>query len=445
MFDLIIRNANVLQPGGTTVPADVACHRGKIEQITATSGINGRETIDARGLLLLPGVIDPQVHFREPGATHKEDLSSGSRAAVRGGVTSFLEMPNCNPPTTNQAQLDWKLASAERRSVANFGFFIGASKDNLKALNTAHPACGIKIFMGTSTGDLLIDDEDLLDTIFATGDRLIAVHAEDETRIRERSSLFLGAGNDRPSYEIHSQIRDPETALVATQRAVRLSKKYGRRLHILHLSTAEEVDFLRLEKPPQVSCEVVPNHLFLSSDDYHQLGSRVQMNPPVRAPENAPALWQGLLDGVIDIIATDHAPHTAEEKRQPYPLSPSGMPGVETSLPLMLTEVAGGKCTLQQIQEWMSHGPARLYGIPDKGLIAEGFDADLTLVDLERYRPVVNEEIFSRAGWSPYSGRQLTGWPVYTIVNGRVVFDHGEIRPGIYGQALNFTEPTGCR
>ncbi|SVB90101.1 uncharacterized protein METZ01_LOCUS242955, partial [marine metagenome] len=185
MFDLIIRNANVLQPDGTTVPADVACHRGKIEQITATSDTNGRDTIDAQGLLLLPGVIDPQVHFREPGATHKEDLSSGSRAAVRGGVTSFLEMPNCNPPTTNQARLDWKLACAARSSVANFGFFIGASKDNLKALNTTHPACGIKIFMGSSTGDLLVDDENLLDTIFATGDRLIAVHAEDETRIRE--------------------------------------------------------------------------------------------------------------------------------------------------------------------------------------------------------------------------------------------------------------------
>jgi dihydroorotase len=442
MFDLIIRNANVLQPDGTTVPADVACHSGKIEQITAISGTNSRDTIDAQGHLLLPGVIDPQVHFREPGATHKEDLRSGSRAAVRGGVTSFLEMPNCSPPTTNQTRLDWKLACAARSSVANFGFFIGASKDNLKALNTVHPACGIKIFMGSSTGDLLVDDENLLDAIFATGDRLIAVHAEDETRIRERSTLFLGTENDRPSYEIHSKIRDPETALIATQRAVRLSKKYGRRLHILHLSTAEEVDFLRLEKPPQVTCEVVPNHLFLSSDDYDQLGSRVQMNPPVRAPENASALWQGLQDSIIDIIATDHAPHTAEEKRQPYPLSPSGMPGVETSLPMMLTRVADGQCTLQQIQEWMSYGPARLYGIPDKGLIAEGFDADLTLVDLERYRPVVNEEIFSRAGWSPYNGRQLTGWPLYTVVNGRVVFDHGEIRAGIYGRALNFTRPT---
>jgi dihydroorotase len=445
MFDLVIRNATVLQPDGTTAEGDVACRKGKIEQITPTFGANAQETIDARGRLLLPGVIDPQVHFREPGDTHKENLSSGSRAAVRGGVTSYLEMPNCKPPTTSQVHLDWKLARAAKSSVANFGFFIGASRDNLAALNTTHPACGIKIFMGSSTGDLLVDDEDLLDTIFATGDRLIAVHAEDETRIRERTSLFLRDESGQKSYEIHSQIRDSETALIATQRAIRLSKKYSRRLHILHLSTAEEVDFLRLEKPPQVSCEVVPNHLFLSSDDYHKLGSRVQMNPPVRVPENTPALWQGLQDGVIDIIATDHAPHTAEEKSQPYPLSPSGAPGVETSLPLMLTEMASGKCTLQQIQEWMCHGPARLYGIPDKGLIAEGFDADLTLVDLERYRSVVNEEIFSRSGWSPYSDRQLTGWPVYTVVNGLVVFDHGKIRSGIYGQSLKFTEATDYR
>jgi dihydroorotase len=441
MFDLIIRNAKVLQPDGTILPADVVCHRGKIEQIAAYSNNNGRETIDADGLLLLPGVIDPQVHFREPGATHKEDLGSGSRAAVRGGVTSFLEMPNCNPPTTNQARLDWKLACAARSSVANFGFFIGASQDNLESLNTTHPVCGIKIFMGSSTGDLLVDDEDLLDAIFATGNRLIAVHAEDETRIRERSSTFLGAEDAALPYHTHSRIRDPETALIATRKAIKLSKKYSRRLHILHLSTGDEVDLLRLEKPPQVSCEVVPNHLFLSTDDYRQLGSRAQMNPPVRDPKNASILWQGLQDGIIDIIATDHAPHTAEEKSQPYPLSPSGMPGVETSLPLMLTEVAGGRCTLKQIQEWMSHGPARLYGIPNKGLIAEGFDADLTLVDLERYRSVANNEIFSRAGWSPYSGLQLTGWPVYTVVNGRVVFDHGEIRPGIYGQALNFSNP----
>jgi dihydroorotase len=443
MFDLVIRNANVLLPNGTTSINDVACQNGKIEQISPTCGGSAKETIDARGHLLMPGVIDPQVHFREPGATHKEGLESGSKAAVRGGVTSYLEMPNCNPPTIGQAELDWKIKRAKICSLANFGFFIGASKNNLKALNSTYPVCGIKIFMGSSTGTLLVDEEELLDSIFANGNRLIAVHAEDETRIRDRTTRLVEsdrASSNQLSYALHSVIRDPETALIASQRAVRLSEKYGRRLHILHLSTSEEIEFLRLKKPKQVSCEVVPNHLFLSTNDYAVLGSRAQMNPPIREPKNALALWQGLQDGIIDIIATDHAPHTIEEKCQPYPFSPSGTPGVETSLPLMLTEMNNGRCSLKQIQEWMSTGPARLYGIPNKGLIAEGFDADLTVVNLETYRPVLDKELFSQAGWSPYNGRMLAGWPFYTIVNGAVVFDHGQIRPGIYGKPLSFSE-----
>ena len=448
MFDLIILNANILHPEGTTSINDVACNKGKIEKISSSIGGEGRETVDAKGHLLLPGVIDPQVHFREPGGIYKEDLGSGSRAAVRGGVTSYLEMPNCNPATTNQKELNWKLARAAKCSVANFGFFVGASRDNLEALNTVHPTCGIKIFMGSSTGDLLVDDDKLLETIFSNGNRLIAVHAEDEARIRQRTEMFLGSNsefgtaNRLSPYDIHSTIRDPETALLATKKAVSLSKKYGRRLHILHLSTSVEVNFLRTEKPPQVSCEVVPNHLFPSTNDYSRLGSKGQMNPPLREPENSSALWQGLQDKIIDIVATDHAPHTIEDKLQPYPLSPSGTPGVETSLPLMLTEMVKGRCTLKQVQEWMSAGPARLYRISNKGLIAEGFDADLTLVDLKSYRPVMDEEIFSRAGWSPFSGQQLTGWPIYTIVNGGIVFDHGRIRPGRYGQELHFSEKT---
>ena len=440
MFDLVFRNARVAQPDGSTLEADVGCKSGMVQKIANIIDRDAGETIDANGHLLLPGVIDPQVHFREPGATHKEDLGSGSRAAVRGGVTSFLEMPNCHPPTTNQEELNWKLSRAAQSSVANYGFFVGASKDNLEALNDCHPSCGIKIFLGSSTGNLLVDDMHVLEQIFANGERLIAVHAEDEARIRERTSTFLGKLGNSPSIETHSQIRDPETALIATQRVVELSRKYGRRLHILHLSTAEETEYLRMDKPQQVTCEVVPNHLFLSTDDYQELGSRAQMNPPVRAPGNADSLWQGLHDAVIDIIATDHAPHTLEEKQKPYPLSPSGMPGVETSLPLMLTELVEGNCSLKEIQEWMCFGPARLYGIPDKGIIAEGFNADLTLVDLEHYRPVKNEEIFSRAGWSPFSGRKLTGWPLYTVVGGQVVFDHGQIRPGVFGKALTFIQ-----
>lgn len=440
MYDLVIRNASIAHPDGTTAAGDVACQNGRITKIDNMISAEAHEHIDAAGQLLIPGVIDPQVHFREPGATDKEDLASGSRAAVRGGVTSFLEMPNCNPPTTDQEQLDWKLARAASSSAANFGFFIGATCDNLEALNSVHPACGIKIFMGSSTGDLLVDKQEHLERIFGNGQRLIAVHAEDETRIQDRTRTLLKEG-ETADYALHSRIRDPQTALIATERALALSEKYGRRLHILHLSTSEEVERLRRHKPDQVTCEVIPNHLFLNTDDYAQLGSRVQMNPPIRKPANASALWSGLHQGIIDIIATDHAPHTLGEKSQPYPNSPAGMPGVETSLPLMLTAMQAGQCTLAQVQQWMCSGPARLYGIKNKGQLAEGFDADLALVDIETTRPVRDNEVFSRAAWSPYAGRELTGWPSYTIVGGQVVFDNGRIRPGVFGKALEFPRP----
>ena len=437
MYDLVIRNASIAHPDGTTAAGDVACQNGRITKIDNMISAAGHEYLDAAGRLLIPGVIDPQVHFREPGATDKEDLASGSRAAVRGGVTSFLEMPNCNPPTTNQEHLDWKLARAASSCTANFGFFIGATSDNLDSLNNVHPACGIKIFMGSSTGDLLVDKQEHLERIFGNGQRLIAVHAEDETRIQNRMRALLKEG-EAVDYALHSQIRDPQTALIATERALALSEKYGRRLHILHLSTSEEVERLRRHKPDQVTCEVIPNHLFLNTDDYAQLGSRVQMNPPIRKPANASGLWSGLHQGIIDIIATDHAPHTLAEKNQPYPNSPAGMPGVETSLPLMLTAMQAGHCTLAQVQQWMCSGPARVYGIKNKGQLAEGFDADLALVDIETTRPVRDNEVFSRAAWSPYAGRELTGWPSHTIVGGQVVFDNGRIRPGVFGRALEF-------
>ena len=437
MYQLIIRNAQIANPDGSSFESDLACNHGRIEKIAPEISTDAVEQIDAKGQLLLPGVIDPQVHFREPGGDERENLASGSRAAVRGGVTSFLEMPNCKPPTTAQEQLSWKIDRASKTSVANFGFFIGATSGNLHSLNDAQPACGIKIFMGSSTGDLLVDDEKHLDQIFGNGSRLIAVHAEDETRIQDRTKSLLD-GNENPDCSIHSIIRDPQTALIATERALSLSKKYERRLHVLHLSTAEEVKRLRHDKPDWVSCEVIPNHLFLSTDDYQTLGSRVQMNPPIRDPENTPELWAGLHDGTIDIIATDHAPHLLSDKGKPYPYSPSGMPGVETSLPLMLTAMQEGKCDLAQIQKWMCSGPAALYGIPNKGVIREGFDADLTLVNLDVSKVVSDEEVFSKVKWSPFSGRALTGWPIYTIVGGNIVFDNGSVRDNVYGKALTY-------
>jgi len=432
---LLIRNARLARPDGSIIEGDLLCHGGVIERIAAQITAPADETLDAGGNLLLPGVIDPQVHFREPGREHKEDLGSGSRAAVKGGVTSFLEMPNTDPSTSNQAALDDKLRRAAEKCVANYGFFIGATPDNLDEINRAGPACGIKIFMGASTGSLLVDKAEDLERIFANGSRLIAVHAEHEARIRARHEQFKG----RTDVAVHSDIRDNQSALLATELALTLSRKYRRRLHILHLSTHEEVELLRRDKPAWVTAEVIPNHLLLNVNDYARLGALVQMNPPIRRPEDNAALWAGLHDGAIDFIATDHAPHTLEEKRQSYPQSPAGMPGVETSLPLMLTEMKAGRCTLAQIQKWMCHGPAEAYGIRHKGKILEGWDADLTLVDMDHVRPVRNEEMFTRVRWSPFNGRELTGWPIYTIVGGQVAFERGKIRDGVHGRPLLFT------
>lgn len=436
MATLLIRNARIAQEDGTTIDGDVLCDNGVIHRIGDNIDQKTKESIDAEGRLLLPGVIDPQVHFREPGNEHKEDLASGSRAAVRGGVTSFLEMPNTSPATSSQAALDDKLKRAAEKCVANYGFFIGATPKNLDALNSAAPACGIKIFMGSSTGDLLVNDKRDLENIFANGDRLIAVHAENESRIRQRQQQFAG----RTDPAAHSEIRDNQCGLLASELALELSTKYSRRLHILHLSTHEEVEMLRKNKPDWVTAEALPNHLLLNTSDYEKQGALVQMNPPIRQPQDNDALWKGLKDGILDFIATDHAPHTLEEKKQTYPKTPSGMPGVETSLPLMLTQMVNGKCTLAEIQKWMCYGPAQAYRIANKGKIIEGWDADLTLVDIEKTRPVRNEEIFSKSGWSPYAGWDLTGWPLYTIVGGHIVFENGQIRKGAHGQALQYTK-----
>ncbi len=436
MYSLLIRNATIAHPDGSTYSGDIACEAGKIVQIDKNILAPAEETLDATGKLLLPGVIDAQVHFREPGQEHKEDLRSGSRAAARGGVTSFLEMPNTDPATTTQQALDDKLARAAMKCVVNYGFFIGATPDNLEQLNSATRTCGIKIFMGASTGGLLVNRAEDLERIFAHGTRLIAVHAEDEARIRARKSQFA----QRTDAAAHSELRDNESALIATRLALSLSKKYRRRLHLLHLSTAEEVALLRQDKPAWVTAEVIPNHLLLNVDDYARLGTLVKMNPPIRSAADNAALWAGLSDGIIDFIATDHAPHTLEEKNLGYPDAPSGMPGVETSLPLMLTQMHAGRCTLADIQKWMCYGPAQAYAIANKGKILEGWDADLTLVDMDEVRPVQNAKTFTKVKWSPYAGRELRGWPVYTIVGGEIIFEQGRIRPDVLGKPLVFTQ-----
>lgn len=431
---LLIRNAHIALPDGSLFDGDLACTDGRIARIDKRLDASADECLDAGGFLLLPGIIDPHVHFREPGHEYKEDLRSGSRAAARGGVTSFLDMPNTDPATTSAARLADKLARAARQCVVNYGFFMGATPYNLDELDAAHPSPGIKVFMGCSTGDLLLAEEADLERVFAQGDRIIAVHAEDHRRLSQRRQSLQG----RTDPAVHSEIRDNETARIATERALRLSKKYRRRLHILHLSTHEEVELLRRDKPEWVKAEVSPNHLFLNTEDYARLGCFAQCNPPLRSAADNAALWDALHDGMIDFIGTDHAPHTLAEKQRPYGQAPSGMPGVETALPLMLTAMHAGRCTLADVLKWMCRGPALAYGIPNKGEIREGFDADLTLVDMHHARPLRHEDIWSKCGWSPYAGRVLRGWPVYTIVGGRVVYDRGRVREGARGRALAF-------
>jgi dihydroorotase len=432
---LLIRHARILLADRTWLTGDVLVRDERIVEIAAriaTTDVS-RE-IDATGLVLLPGVIDPQVHFREPGLEHKEDLTTASRACAKGGVTSFLEMPNTVPLTITQAALDDKLDRASQKSIVNYGFFIGATPANLPDILTASPACGIKIFMGSAHGDLLVSTAEALEPIFAKGERLIAVHAEDQARINQRKLEF--AGSKDPA--VHSQIQDNQAALNATQLALGLSKKYQRRLHILHLSTAEEVELLRQDKPAWVTAEVTPQHLMLNTDAYAAIGTLAQMNPPLRSHHDNEVLWAGLLDGTIDFIATDHAPHTLDEKAKGYPNTPSGMPGVETSLPIMLTQAVAGKCTIEQVSNWMSTAVAKAYDIPNKGSISIGYDADLVLVDLENYHPIERKDIVSKCGWSPFEGWNLTGFPVYTIVNGNIVYEKGEIRSEIKGKALRF-------
>jgi dihydroorotase len=397
------------------------------------------EVIDASHLLVMPGVIDPQVHFREPGLVHKEDLGSGSRAAAAGGVTAFLEMPNTKPPTTTEEALAWKIARAAETSVVDFGFFIGATRDNLEVLNRAEPAAGIKIFMGSSTGDLLVSEREDLERIFGNGSRLIAVHAEDEARLRERIARF--AGETDPAK--HSEIRDAEAARLASALALELSEKYSRRLHILHLSTLEEVALLRSrgKGAGRVTAECTPQHLVLNAPEvYARLGTLAQMNPPLRSAEHSAALWGALRDGTIDCIATDHAPHTREEKALGYGKAPSGMPGVETSLAVMLDAASRGLCSVPSVVRWMCDAPARCYRIERKGRLELGYDGDVALVDLAARRVVGSRPYFTRVNWSPFEGMELQGWPVMTIVRGAVVFRDGAIVESHRGAPVRFTE-----
>lgn len=436
-FDVAIRNGIVVNQDGIG-RVDIGIREGRIVAIGAIDAAAAGDVIEAGGLHVLPGVIDTQVHFREPGGEHKEDLESGSRAAVMGGVTAVFEMPNTKPATTSAQALADKLERARGRMFCDFAFYVGATRDNigeLAELERLPGAAGVKVFIGSSTGDLLVDDEPSLVRILQAISRRAAFHCEDEARLNARKSLRREG--DASS---HSEWRDAEAALIATRRLIRLARAAGKRVHVLHVSTAEEMALLAAHKDV-ATVEVTPQHLTLLAEEaYAELGTLAQMNPPLRSAAHQAALWQAVREGVADVLGSDHAPHTRAEKAATYPATPSGMPGVQTLVPMMLDHVNAGRLTLERFVDLTSHGPQRIFGIAGKGRIAVGYDADFTIVDLKARRTVEEDWLASRAGWSPFAGRSITGWPVGTIVRGRRVMWEGEIADAADGRAVRFWE-----
>ena len=417
-------------PRGTPEPEGLAAAL----KLLQTTG--GEAVIDAEGWHLLPGVIDPQVHFRDPGAPERETIASGSRAALAGGVTTFLDMPNTRPPTTDLTAWQAKLDTAARTGVAHHGFFLGATPTNTDVLASAFPTGsaaapppglpGTKVFMGASTGDLLVSELDDQRRIFKRTGGLIAVHAEDEARMQ----ATWEAVKHRTDMAAHVEHRDDEVALLATQRAVSLAEETSHRLHILHLTSAREADWLAGRTGDLVSTETLPQHLTFDDEDVALQGTRLKMNPPIRFAEDRETLWRRLHDGTIACMATDHAPHTLADKAQGWPHAHSGMPGVETSLSVMLTHARDGRCTVADVVRWMCDGPARTYGMPHKGRLARGFDADLALVEMDVERTVKDHHAWTHVRWNPFAGRSLVGWIRWTLVDGVPAFHRSGGQPG---------------
>ncbi len=420
MKKTLIRGGTLVSGTNISV-ADLLVSGGKIIAVDPGSATSYDELVDATGLYVLPGVIDDQVHFRQPGLEHKEDLAHATRACAKGGVTSFLEMPNTKPTTVTVDLLHQKLDMAAQCCLVNYGFYIGATPHNVAELKRARRTPGIKIFIGSSTGDLLVDQQDDLERIFAETTLPITAHCEDEATVRANAARFAGIHD----VAVHSQIRDHAAALIATRQAISLAKRHRHRFHVLHVSTAAEIAEIR-DHQQLITAEVCPHHLFFSVDDYPRLGSLIQMNPSIKFRNDNEGLWQALLDGSIQVVATDHAPHTLAEKQQPYPASPSGLPAVENSLALFLHQVNLGRCRIEQVVRWMCEAPAAVWNLKDKGHLLPGFDADLVLVDLQSQRTIRNQEQQTKCRWSPWDGETLTGWPVMTMVGGQWVFRQRE-------------------
>jgi dihydroorotase len=436
-YDLILQGGTVVNQDGEGL-RDIGIRAGRFAAIGDLRRASAGEVIDCHGLHLLPGVIDTQVHFREPGLTHKEDLQSGSLSAAMGGVTAVFEMPNTDPLTVSAEALADKVKRGHHRMHCDFAFFVGATADNTKDVAELErlPGCaGIKVFMGSSTGSLLVADDAGLRAVLQRIRRRASFHAEDEPRLNERKNLRV-EGDPRS----HPVWRDEIAALKATQRLVSIARETGARVHVLHVSTAQEIVFLAGHKDV-ATVETTPHHLTLEAPGcYERLGTRAQMNPPVRDAVHRSAIWDGIDDGVVDVLGSDHAPHTREEKAKTYPASPSGMTGVQTLVPLMLDHVHAGRLSLLRFVDLTSAGPARLFGIAAKGRIAAGYDADLTVVDLKRRETITDKWVASRAGWTPYDGVAVTGWPVGTFVRGHKVMWEGSLTAPAQGERMRFSE-----
>ncbi len=436
-FDLILKNGVVVNHDGEA-KRDVGVIAGRIVVIGDLSRASAGETTDCAGLHILPGVIDTQVHFREPGPSHKEDMESGSRSAVLGGVTAVFEMPNTNPLTTTAAAVEDKLARAHRRMYCDHAFYVGATHENprdLVDLERMKGVCGVKIFMGASTGDLLVEDDAGVLDVLRHGSRRVAVHSEDEFMLRDNRK-YAREGD----WTSHPDVRTAEAAVSSTIRLLRLAREVRRRIHVLHVSTADEVPILAAAKDI-ATAEVTPQHLTLAGPDcYRDLKGMAQMNPPLRDRTHRDGLWAGLAQGVFDVIGSDHAPHTREEKAAPYPASPSGMPGVQTLVPVMLNHVAEGRMNLARFVDLVCHGPNRIFAIAGKGRLAAGYDADFTVVDLKRRETITDQWSASRCGWTPFAGMTVTGWPVMTIIRGRIVMRENEIPGSAIGEPIRFQD-----
>ena len=437
-LDLIIKGGEVFLPNSSIEKIDIGVKDSKIVELGDLSKKDCEKKIVVNNLIVLPGAIDSQVHFREPGLTHKEDIMNGTKGAILGGVTSIFEMPNTNPSTTTEAALNEKISIAQKNAYCNYSFFVGAAKENienLKKLERLPGCCGVKIFMGSSTGDLLVEDDDSLRKILASGNRRVAVHSEDEYRLRERKHLVE---DSKVGVSSHPLWRDSQTAIRSTERLLKIAKETKRKIHVLHISTGDEILILKKFKNFS-TCEVTPQHLFFYAPDcYENLGSLAQMNPPIRDKSHNIGLWKGIEEKIVDVIGSDHAPHTLEEKKKEYPNCPSGMTGVQTILPIMLDFVNKGKLGINDLVRLLCYNPAKIYNMKSKGEIKIGNDADFSIVDLNKEFTITNEWIASKSGWTPYNGLKIRGLPVFTVVNGKIVMQDCEIISPPIGEPVLF-------